>query len=247
MKLCILENDVLDPGMAPHLERLAGAFENLFRQAGANWQFDAYNTTQGEYPETFDAYDAVLLTGSRADAFSDAPWVVELRRRVAALLEQRKKIIGVCFGHQLLGVVLGAKVGRAPQGWGAGRMAYRVASPWKAPLATGDDGSTAQDLALLASHQDQVLELPSGARLMATSDFCPVAGFAVDDYVFSVQPHPEMDEIILGNLIEKRRHILGEERYAAGKQSLQQPHDGVEVARMMVAFVEGQPVEGEPA
>ena len=97
MKLCILENDVLDPGIAPHLERLAHSFENLFRQAGADWHFDAFTTTQGQYPESFDEYDAVLLTGSRADAFSDVPWVVELRHRVSALLEQRKKIIGVFF------------------------------------------------------------------------------------------------------------------------------------------------------
>jgi GMP synthase-like glutamine amidotransferase len=239
MKICILENDVYDPGMAPHLQRLADSFENLFREAGADWHFDAFNAMQGHYPASFEAYDAVLLSGSRADAWSDDPWVVELRRQVAALLAQRKKIIGVCFGHQLLGVVLGAKVGRAPQGWGAGRMAYRVASPWQAPLATGANGAAADDLALLASHQDQVLELPAGARLFATSDFCPVAGFAVGDHVFSIQPHPEMDEIILGKLLDKRRAVLGEDRYAAGKQSLEHPHDGVAVARMMVAFVEG--------
>ncbi len=238
MKICVLENDVYDPGIAPHLQRLADSFENLFLQAGADWHFDAFNAMQGHYPASFDAYDAVLLTGSRADAWSDEPWVVELRRRVSALLTQRKKIIGVCFGHQLLGVVLGARVGRAPQGWGAGRMAYRVASPWQAPVATGADAAAADDLALLASHQDQVLELPAGARLFASSDFCPIAGFVVGDHVFSIQPHPEMDEIVLGQLLDKRRAVLGEDRYAAGKQSLEQPHDGVAVARMMVAFVE---------
>ncbi len=239
MKICILENDVFDPGMAPHLQRLADSFENLFREAGADWHFEAFNAMQGHYPASFDGYDAVLLTGSRADAWSDEPWVVELRRRVSALLAQRKKLVGVCFGHQLLGVVLGARVGRAPQGWGAGRMAYRVASPWEAPLAMGEEGPRAEDLALLASHQDQVLELPAGARLFASSDFCPVAGFVVGDHVFSIQPHPEMDEIVLGKLLDKRRTVLGEDRYAAGKQSLAQPHDGVAVARMMVAFVEG--------
>ena len=232
MKLCILENDVFDPGMAPHLQRLADAFESLLRRAGADWEIEAFNTIRGEYPESFNSFDAVLLTGSRADAFSDEPWVVELRRRVMALLEQRKKIIGVCFGHQLLGVCLGAKVGRAPQGWGAGRMDY----DWHAP--SPGQGEAAGALSLLASHRDQVLELPAGATLLASSDFCPVAAFSVDDHVLSVQAHPEMDEIVLGNLIKKRRTLLGEDKYAAGMQSLQDPHDGVEVARMMVAFVE---------
>ena len=224
MKLCILENDVFDPGMAPHLQRYGDAFVNLFRQAGADWQIDSFNVTHGEYPASFDGYDAVLLTGSRADAFGSEPWVVKLRRRVTALLNERKKIIGVCFGHQLLGVCLGAKVGRAPQGWGAGRMAYQ----WQ-------DGT---ELSVLASHQDQVLELPEGATLLATSDFCPVAGFTVGSHVFSVQPHPEMDEIILGNLLNKRRAILGEEKYTSGMESLQHAHDGVAVARRMMEFVE---------
>ena len=63
----------------------------------------------------------VLLTGSRADSFSDEPWVRVLRGHVSELLERRKPLLGICFGHQLIAHCLGAPVGRAPQGWGMGR------------------------------------------------------------------------------------------------------------------------------
>ncbi len=225
MKLCILENDAFDPGMAPHLGRLADAFAVLFAQVGAHWDIEAFHTPSGEYPASFDGYGAVVLTGSRADAFGSEPWVVELRRRVTALLAQRSvKIIGVCFGHQLLGVCLGAPVGRAPQGWGVGNTQYQ----WRG----GSERS------VLASHQDQVLELPQGATLLATSALCPIAGFTLGQQVYSLQPHPEMDTVVSSYLLAKRRDLLGEAAYTGALASLALPTDALAVAREMVAFVE---------
>jgi len=238
MKICILENDDLAPEVAATYIRYGTMFEKLFRSVGAQeWQFDVFHTPAMEYPASFDDYAAVLLTGSKADSFSDEPWVVELRRRVTELLEQKKKLLGICFGHQLIALCLGAKVGRAPQGWGVGRMSY----DWHAadlPLAPED-----KTMSLLVSHRDQVLELPNNAVLLASNAHCPVAGYAVGEEVFCVQGHPEFVPDYSAFLMGKRREILGEELYGAGVQSLQQAHDGMHVARMMVAFVEGAALE----
>lgn len=229
MKLCVLDNDFLDPAVAPTYVSYGAMFERLLRQAGAEGTFDIFNTVKGEYPVSFDPYDAVLLTGSKADSFSQEPWVLTLKDKVQTLLKSKKKLIGVCFGHQLIALCLGAKVGRAPQGWGAGRMTYQ----WLAPeLAPGCD-----EVALLASHQDQVFELPSGARLLATSDFCPVAAFGIDGQVLCVQAHPEFVEDYSAFLLNKRRAMFGEERYQAFTRSLAKGHEGLAVARMMVAFI----------
>jgi GMP synthase-like glutamine amidotransferase len=241
MKLCILENDILEGELAQSYSGFAALFERLFEEVGAHhWELSTFNTMRGEYPESFDEYDAVLLTGSRADSFSQEPWVLKLRACVESLLLTDKKLLGVCFGHQLIGLCLGAPVGRAPQGWGAGRMTY----DWHgthlshAPQATASAG-TAQ-INLLASHQDQVFELPPGATLLASNAFCPVAAYAVDDRVFCIQPHPEFVTGISAYLINKRRDLLGAEKHANSLASLADGHDGLDVARMMVAFVEGR-------
>ncbi|BCO28434.1 hypothetical protein MIZ03_3334 [Rhodoferax lithotrophicus] len=234
MKLCILDNDFLDPAVEPIYKGYGAMSERLLRQAGAEGEFDIFNTVKGEYPDSFDTYDAVLLTGSKADSFSQEPWVLVLKEKVQALLKAKKKLIGICFGHQLIALCMGAKVGRAPQGWGAGRMSYE----WTAPELAQAEGRT--EVAMLASHQDQVLELPSGAKLFATSAFCPVAAFGVDEQVFCVQPHPEFVEDYSAFLLNKRRATFGEEKYQAFTQSLAQGHDGLAVARMMVAFINGQ-------
>lgn len=233
MKLCILENDYLDPAVEPTYRGYGAMFERLLRDAEAQGQFDIFNTVKGEYPATFDDYDAVLLTGSRADSFSQEPWVLSLREKVEGLLQSRKKLIGVCFGHQLIALCLGSKVGRSPHGWGAGRMQYQ----WLAPDLPGAEGR--EDIALLASHQDQVFDLPAGARLLATSEFCPVAAFAVDEHVLCVQAHPEFVEDYSQFLLNKRRAVLGEDKFQDCVQSLSHGHEGLAVARMMVAFVEG--------
>jgi GMP synthase-like glutamine amidotransferase len=233
MKICLLQNDQLDDTVAPQFHSYAAMFQRLFHEAGANWAFDVFDATLGQYPESFDAYDAVLLTGSRHDAFSDAPWVRALRDQVKALLQSRKKLLGVCFGHQLIAHVAGAPVARASQGWGAGRMLYR----WH---AAGSDAGAERGLALLASHQDQVMALPEGADLLASSAFCPIAAYRIADSAFCVQAHPEFTEEYSAYLLQKRRAQLGEVAYAAAMDDLRQGHDGAQVARMMIDFVEGR-------
>ena len=234
-KVCILDNDNLDPAVAGTYVSYGAMTETMFAAAGTRWQFDRFNTTRQEYPDDFDAYDAVLLTGSRADSFSDEPWVRELRARVDELLRRKKKLVGICFGHQLIALCLGAQVGRAPQGWGMGRMTYDWCGP--APLRP-DGAAAASTLSLLASHQDQVLTLPAGATLLARSDFCPVAAYQVDEHVLCVQPHPEFVADYSAYLLEKRRALVGEERHAAARDGLALGHDGLDVARFMQAFVE---------
>ena len=234
IKVCILDNDNLDPAVVDTYVSYGAMTEKMFAAAGTRWQFDRFNTTRLEYPDSFDDYDAVLLTGSRADSFSDEPWVQALRARVTDLLRQRKTMLGICFGHQLIALCMGAEVGRAPQGWGMGRMTY----DWCGPTPLSADAPST--LSLLASHQDQVLTLPAGATLLARSDFCPVAAYQVDDHVLCVQPHPEFVEAYSAYLLEKRRALVGEDVHAVARAGLAQGHDGLQVACFMQAFVERQ-------
>jgi len=235
MRLCILENDDLDPPLAQRYTRVAAMFERLLAQVGYQGRIDTFSARHGHYPDSFEAYDAVLLTGSRADAFSHEPWVVALRERVTRLLQDRHKLLGVCFGHQLIAHCLGAPVQRAPKGWRAGRQTYDwLGAPEHLGLGVGQ----AARMALLASHQDQVLALPPGATLLATQPDCPVAAYAVGDQVFCIQPHPEFTPEVSAFLLDKRRALMGEPLYARCMDSLSEPHDGLALARFMIRFVQ---------
>jgi len=234
LKICILDNDNLDPAVVDTYVSYGAMTETMFAAAGVPWLFERFNTTRGEYPDSFDPYDAVLLTGSKADSFSDEPWVETLRQHVTALLKQRKKLLGICFGHQLIAYCLGARVGRASNGWGMGRMDYE----WVGTRPLKPD-ATAASLSLLASHQDQVLTLPVGATLQARSAFCPIAAYSVDDHVFCIQPHPEFVEDYSAWILQKRPESVPAERREQVRADMALPHAGLDVARYMRDFIEG--------
>ena len=234
LKICILDNDNLDPAVVDTYVSYGAMTETMFAAAGVPWQFERFNTTRGEYPASFDPYDAVLLTGSKADSFSDEPWVKTLREHVTELLKQRKKLLGICFGHQLIAYCLGAQVGRSPNGWGMGRMDYEWVGA--RPLKPGAADAT---LSLLASHQDQVQTLPAGATLQARSAFCPIAAYSVDDRVFCIQPHPEFVPDYSAWILQKRPESVSADRRERVRADLALPHAGLDVARYMQSFIEG--------
>jgi len=235
VRICILECDTLDRRMAPDLDRFADFFVRLFESADAvGWTFDPFDVQAGEYPASFALYDAVLITGSAADAFSSEPWVATLRSKVKDLLASQQKLIGVCFGHQLIAYCLGAPVARAPAGWTIGRGAYHW--PGVDAVASGNRS----DLALLAVHQDQVLALPQGARLLASSPTCPVAAFAVGDRVLAIQPHPEFDATFVRALVDHWRGKLDPKLLDAALENLDQPNDSATIGHLMTDFIRGQ-------
>ncbi len=230
MRVAILENDRLPEGLAPAGMRFADYYERMLRAADPAIVCDVFHTPAGEYPQDFARYDAVVLTGSHADAFADEPWIVELRRRVTALIAAGTRLVGICFGHQVLGLCLGAPVGRAECGFTIGRVAYR----WHDRTMGGAAG-----YGLLASHQDQVKALPAGAELLASSELCPIAGFTYGGHVLSLQPHPEFDEAILANIAARMRDSLGE-RADAALASMAVPHEGAAIGTMIAAFIRGE-------
>ncbi len=210
-------------------------FKSLFAGVSGSITCDVFNVVDGEYPVS-TAYDAWLITGSKADAFSDEAWIVQLRKYVIERYESGHKLLGVCFGHQILASALGGKTERASAGWGIGIQSFDVVEkrPWMQPGL--------RKLSLLMSHRDQVSVLPPGAATFASSSYCPNAGYVIDDQVIGVQGHPEFDTDFSRLIYAKRKENCSRDHYAESMQSLELPHDGLVVAQWFVNFVERRPV-----
>lgn len=230
MKLCILDNDHLDAAAQGRWHSYGRMTERLLRAAGFAGEIDIHVARDGQYPTDWSPYHAVVLTGSRSDAFGDEPWVQTLRDHIHARLAAGQKLVGICFGHQLIAHCLGAPVGRAPQGWGVGRTRYE----WLGPAGVAPQSG---EITLLASHQDQVLALPQGATLLARNDHCPIAAYALRDQVLCVQPHPEFDADYSAYLLESRRDRYGEALTQQRLSELRPDHDGLAYARFVLDFL----------
>lgn len=231
LRICILEADELHPRMQPDYQGFGQMFIRLLGNQNRAVSFEVYNVMRGEYPVEQNDFDAYLVTGSKADAFGADAWIVQLRHYLLLRYQAGDVLLGICFGHQILALVLGGQTERAEQGWGAGVHRYRMLA---APV---EQLQIPSHLHMLISHRDQVTRLPTGARLLASSDFCPNAAFSLDGRVLCFQGHPEFTHDFSRALLQIRQGIYTPEFYARSVDSLQQAHDGQTVGHWMLEFV----------
>ncbi|MCP3752065.1 amidotransferase [Pseudomonas sp. SBB6] len=235
LRICILETDVLRPELVEQYQGYGRMFEQLFSRQPIAAEFRVYNVLNDEYPDEDQVFDAYLVTGSKADSFGDDPWIQRLKAFLLDRYQRGDKLLGVCFGHQLLALLLGGKSERAHQGWGVGTHRYMMnaKAPWMSPQV--------EELTLLISHQDQVTRLPENATVIASSDFCPNAAYHIGDQVLCFQGHPEFIHDYSRALLELRQDSLGQEVYHKGIDSLVHEHHGSTVAEWMMRFVAHKP------
>ena len=214
MKLAILET-----GAPPsELVERYGSYVDMFDQLLGE-KHDSFDVHSLEFPEQPDAYDGYLVTGSSAGVYDDLPWI-EPAKDFLRGAKGKAKLVGVCFGHQLMAEAFGGRVVKSPKGWGIGLHRYDVVN--RAPWMDG-----AGPVFAPASHQDQVVEQPPATEVVLASDFTPYAALAwADQPAISFQFHPEFDPAYASALIEGRigaRYERGEAEAAI--ESLKQPND----------------------
>ncbi len=205
---------ILETGRPPEELDRHGSYPEMFeRLLGPDFAYRAFPVVDGVFPERVDEMNGWLVTGSRFGAYDPEPWIRRLEDFLRDALAARIPVVGICFGHQVLASALGARVEKAEAGWGVGPHTYRILE--RPHWMEGDAKAEAtSDFTLNTMHQDQVLTLPEGGRLIATSAFCPIAGLAYGDRAISFQPHPEFDNAFERELIQMRRGTLVPEERA---------------------------------
>ena len=232
LHLGILQTDSVLEDLQPRFGDYPSMFEDLFRAEDSTMNITTYNV-QHALPDSLDC-DAYLITGCKLSVYDDLPWIRELAEFVRQAIAVKKKILGICFGHQLIAHFFGGEAGSAPVGWAVGVQTSDVLLNPRWMNAVGVPPS---QLNLVSSHKDQVLKLPDGAEVYATSDFCEVSGFTMGNEVLTIQGHPELTAEYSRALMDVRRQLLGEKVYSAGIDSLQKTTDERLFTKWMLAFI----------
>ena len=233
MKLGILKTDAVRPEWASNFGEYPDMFTALLGRVDSSLEFVTYDVEEGEYPGDVDEVDAYLITGSKSSVYDDKPWIATLMDFVRTLDARKKKVVGICFGHQIVAHALGGKTAKSSKGWGVGRHTHRfdVIPAWH------DGGES--DFDILVSHQDQIVENANGATVLASSDFCENAVVQLGDHILTFQGHPEFVSGYSREIMELRRDAIGEGVYANGVASLSKEAEGDRVARWIVSFLRG--------
>ena len=171
-------------------------------------RFDVFKATEYDFPHVRD-YTHLILTGSEASILEREKWVEEESKVIHQAVEAGLSILGSCYGHQLLAVILAGpecvqncvhpEIGWIPiqikeneEFFGKQRLAYSF-----------------------SSHFDEVIGLPRNFQVLAYSEHCSIQAFRmIDRPIWGLQIHPEM------NVAEAQRYL---------KNRVEHKHEPVEL------------------
>ncbi|HKR33409.1 MAG TPA: hypothetical protein VJT10_01155 [Steroidobacteraceae bacterium] len=229
----IIKVGILQTGSPPPpLQERFGSYSAMVQELlGPPHEFATFEVRNGELPPGAASCDAYVITGSAAGVYDGDPWIAALKDFVRGASGQCA-MVGICFGHQLMAEAFGGHVIKSPRGWGIGLHRYDVHDR----AAWMDD---ARSIAVPASHQDQIVQLPADARVLGGSEFTP---YGIVEYpqrrAMSVQSHPEFSPEYAAALIELRRNSkYTPEQADRALDTLREPNDRERVGRWLAQFL----------
>ncbi len=226
----IIETGLLDEESRARYGSFPEMFERLIGAEDKSITFDVASAINGEALPDPRTLQAILITGSSAGVYDKLDWIAPLEDFVRTAYASRIPMIGVCFGHQVMAQALGGIVRKSEKGWGIGRHVYDI--------APGNGVIDGERIAIAASHQDQVIEPPAGARTILSSPFTEHAGLLYSNgSAFSVQPHPEFDTNFAYLCCELREGHAPDAVVAAAKTSLSGPMDNARLGNAMARYL----------
>jgi GMP synthase (glutamine-hydrolysing) len=185
-----------------------------------------------------------VVTGSSAMVSERAAWSERTAAWLARAVEAELPLLGICYGHQLLAHALGGRVERNPLGREIGTVEVSLRDEAACDaLFRG----LPRRLRVQATHVEAVLELPRGARWLASSERDAHQAFAVGRTAWGVQFHPEFDADVMRSYLVERRAALTREGLDADaliREASDSP-DGPALLRRFAALL--RPERGEPA
>ncbi|XP_042495587.1 gamma-glutamyl peptidase 5-like [Macadamia integrifolia] len=222
------------------VKKMYGGYSGVFvGMLGDGEIWDFYRVLSGDFPreEVLDCYDGFVVSGSCSDAHGNDIWILKLVNLLKKLDFMKKRILGICFGHQILCRALGGKTGRSVTGWDVGVRMINL-SPSKQLTAL----KLPCLLPIYEFHRDEVWELPPHAEVIAWSDKTTVEIFKYKDHIMGIQGHPEYSKDLFLNIVDRllNRNVIQESVADVGKaQAEEQVPDAEAWKRLCKSFLKG--------
>lgn len=166
------------------------------REAGVYSEIRAWDITDAEI-RTF-APTGIILAGGPESVTDQVP-----PKAPALVFDLGVPVLGICYGMQTMAEQLGGSVAQSQvHEFGYAQIKVRsLCMLFEGIMDQVDkDGSNLLDVWM--SHGDQVVKLPSGFDLVASTDSCPIAAmYNPEKQFYGVQFHPEVTHTLKGKEI----------------------------------------------
>ncbi len=203
MKITILQTGLVPEPMRADFDSYGRMMQSMLESAEGDFEYEVVSLVEDEPLPPVDRVEALLITGSSHGVYDPLPWIGPLKTFIQQAYSQHIPMVGICFGHQIMAEALGGHAGKSDKGWGLGRHDYKLGNLPK------DLMSETTQISVTASHQDQVLQVPPEAEIIASSDFTPYAGlYYPKGPAISVQAHPEFNDDFSRTLFTKRKNVV---------------------------------------
>ena len=214
MKIGLLKCDTVKEQLRHNHGDCSDFFISLFSECAPDISLRIYDIQRGHYPDSLDECEGYVTTGSRNSVYDNEPWILRFKEFVHEMYEEKAKLVGICFGHQMIAEALGGKCEKSPRGWGVGVKKVKIISrkEWMKPEL--------DSCSLIVSHLDQVCDLPEGSEVLGTSEHCPNAMFALGDHFLGIQGHPEFTPAYVEALMLSRLDRIGRSTVEEARKTL---------------------------
>ncbi|GLB41054.1 putative class I glutamine amidotransferase-like protein [Lyophyllum shimeji] len=244
-KIALLISGSLPENLQATYGDYGAVFKDFLRRSlpkdDVGFTLDPYDVVKLEYPsdDQLDSYDGIMYTGSAASAYEDVEWINRLVAFTARVVNEKPhiKVLGICFGHQIVARALGGEVVPNNGLWEVGPT----------PLDLTDLGRRlfgVETLNIQQMHRDHVPVVPPTFELLGSTSvshnqgmvrFAPGTEFdqrTLDNvHIITLQGHPEFDEGIVSGIVEARTKsgVIGAEVAADAERRKAWRNDGIPI------------------
>ncbi|XP_047127800.1 uncharacterized protein LOC124808643 isoform X1 [Hydra vulgaris] len=178
------------------------AYIDLFKKDEVeHWEY--FKAVSGHLPD-FDmikSYLGFILTGSYCSANDEVKWIWELTEFIKRVVQFQSesqsapKLFGFCFGHQLICKTLGARVVKNK----VGRFIISVTdieifSSLQSMEYYSNVFHSEKFMRLVKMHEEEVIDLPSNAILLGSSEQCQNEIVSFGNKILTMQGHVDILE-----------------------------------------------------
>jgi GMP synthase (glutamine-hydrolysing) len=167
-------------------------------------------------------FHGIAWTGSPLSAYETFPAVTSQIDLARASFQSGVPCFGSCWGLQVMAVALGGRVQLSPNGYEIG-IARQIRLNDEGRSHAMYDGK-ADTFDAVCTHQDEVCQLPAGARLLAGNEFSAVQAAVIEDNdcsFWGVQYHPEFKLGQIAAIMRRRAARLVKDGLAGSEAEIE--------------------------